>query len=269
MKGMTGFDLCRVLKADPAFARTPIVLVGSPDLADEAATRVGADASLPLPLDPEAFFATVRRFLQVMPREEARSAVGWSMTFWRDGVQHSGTIRDLSRGGFFVRTTVHQPVGARLEVSFDVPVDHGVRTVVAEAIVVRVRTGAGSGPRLPLLPALGGSRAHLEECLRIMALGEHARGAVATVAQTARARRRARTRRRRASSASPSTRRPRQPGRQRRRSGPAAEDASRNCRLAQRLADRLERRGLDVAGAARRRARAASARSWQSAICRS
>ena len=60
---MTGMDLCRVLKADPAFSRTPIVLVASPATA-EAATAAGADAVLPEPLDPEALFAAVRRFLR-------------------------------------------------------------------------------------------------------------------------------------------------------------------------------------------------------------
>jgi CheY-like chemotaxis protein len=167
MAGMNGFDLCRVLKADPAFARTPIVIVGPPEIADEA-SRVGADAVLPLPLDPEAFFATVRRFLQVMPREEARSAVGWSVTFWRDGVPYAGTIRDLSRGGFFVRTSVHQPVGARLEVSFDVPVEHGVKTVVAEAMVVRTGKDPDPGLGCRFFQLSAQSRAHLEECLRLL-----------------------------------------------------------------------------------------------------
>jgi CheY-like chemotaxis protein len=171
MKGMTGLDLCRVLKADPAFARMPIVLVGPPGT-EEAATRAGADALLQEPLNKDAMVAAVRRFLQVMPREEARSAVEWSITFWRDGAQHTGTIRDLSRGGFFVRTSVRQPVGARLEVSFDVPVEHGVRNVVAEAIIVRVgrEPDAGLGCRFFQLSAT--SRSYLEECLRILALGE-------------------------------------------------------------------------------------------------
>lgn len=168
---MTGIDLCRVLKADPEFAKTPIVIVG-PAGTEEAARRAGADEMLPLPLDPEAFFATVRRFLQIVPREEARSAVEWSVTFWRDGIQHTGTIRDLSRGGFFVRTPVRQPVGARLDVSFDVPVERGVRTIVAEAIVVRLgrENDAGLGCRFFQLSAA--SRQNLEECLRILALGD-------------------------------------------------------------------------------------------------
>jgi CheY-like chemotaxis protein len=171
MRGMTGVDLARVLKADPAFARTPIVLVGTAGIENEAA-RVGADATLPLPLDPEAFFGAVRRFLQVQPREEARSAVEWSITFWRDGLQHTGTILDLSRGGFFVRTTVWQPVGARLEVSFDVPVERGVRTIVAEALVVRVGKDADRGIGCRFFQLSAASRSHLDECLRILALGE-------------------------------------------------------------------------------------------------
>ena len=173
MRGMTGLDLCRVLKADPAFSRMPIVLVAPPGT-QQAATHAGADAVLAEPLNLEEVFAAVRRFLQVMPREEARSAVEWSITFWREGAQHSGTIRDLSRGGFFVRTPVHQPVGARLEVSFDVPVEHGVRNVVAEAIVVRVSRAPDPGLGCRFFQLSASSRSHLEECLRILALGETA-----------------------------------------------------------------------------------------------
>jgi two-component system cell cycle response regulator DivK len=171
MKGMTGVDLARVLKADPAFARTPIILVGPPEDAGLAA-HAGADATLSLPLDPEAFFTAVQRFLQVLPREEARSAVEWSVTFWRDGLQHTGTIRDLSRGGFFVRTSNRQPVGARLEVSFDVPVERGVRNIVAEALVMRASRDPDGGLGCRFFQLSAASRGHLEECLRILALGE-------------------------------------------------------------------------------------------------
>ena len=173
MHGMTGVDLTRVLKADPAFSRTPIVLVGPPGT-EPAGIAAEADATLPLPLDPEAFFAALRRFLEVLPRDEARSAVEWSITFWRDGVQHAGTIRDLSRGGFFVRTAVRQPVGARLEVSFDVPVEQGVRTIVAEALVVRVGKEPDRGLGCRFFQLSAASKGHLEECLRILALGEAA-----------------------------------------------------------------------------------------------
>jgi len=171
MRGMTGADVSRVLKADPLSARIPIVLVVEAG-GEAAAAKAGADAAIALPLEPESFFTLLRRFLQVVPREEARSAVGWSVTFWRDGLQHTGTIRDLSRGGFFVRTPSRQPLGARIEVSFDVPVEQGVRTVVAEAIVVRVGRDADRGLGCRFFQLSATSRAHLEECLRILALGE-------------------------------------------------------------------------------------------------
>ena len=153
-----------------AFARTPIVLVGL--LTAEESAQAGVDAILPLPLEPESFFATVRLFLQVLPREGARSAVGWSVTFWRDGLQHSGTIRDLSRGGFFLRTDAGQPIGARLEVSFDVPVENGVRTIAAEAIVVRVGKDLDRGLGCRFFQLSAASKVHLEECLKILALGQ-------------------------------------------------------------------------------------------------
>jgi len=171
--GMTGVDLARVLKADPAFSRTPIVLVGPPGT-EAGAMAAGADATLSLPLDPETFFAALRRFLQILPRDEARSAVEWSITFWRDGVQHAGTVRDLSRGGFFLRTAARQPVGARIEVSFDVPVEEGVRTLVAEALVVRVGKDPDRGLGCRFFQLSAASKGHLEECLRILALGETA-----------------------------------------------------------------------------------------------
>jgi CheY-like chemotaxis protein len=169
MSGMTGVDLARVLKADPAFARVPIVLVGSAGGGGEGAP---ADAVLPLPLDAEAFYGVVRRFLQVEPREEARSAVGWSITFWREGHQHVGTIRDLSRGGFFVRTPVRQPIGARVEVSFEVPVENGIKSVVAEAMVVRLGREPDHGLGCRFFQLSATSRQNLEECLRILAPAE-------------------------------------------------------------------------------------------------
>jgi CheY-like chemotaxis protein len=174
MTGMTGTDVCRVLKADSHFARTPIVLIGRDPKSHEEATRAGANDFLWKPVDDTAFFDTFRRQLQILPREAARSPFGFAVTFWRDGVQYEGTIRDLARGGFFVRTQVRQPVGARIEVAFDVPGQKAGRTVVAEAIVVRVaqEPDRGLGCRFFRLAAI--SRAHLDECLRSLSLGEAA-----------------------------------------------------------------------------------------------
>ena len=172
MRGMTGVDVCRVLKADKHFGRTPVVLACPDQKAREEALAAGADGFLDRPVDETAFFDSIRRHLQVFPRDEARSPVGWSMTFWRDGVQHTGTIRDLSRGGFFVRTSVRQPIGARVEVSFEVPATRTGRTVVAEAIVVRVGAEPDRGLGCRFFRVSSSARVHLEECLRLLEMGD-------------------------------------------------------------------------------------------------
>lgn len=172
MSGMTGVDVCRVLKADKRFAHTPVFLVGGREKEQREGERAGADGFLSRDLPEEEFFETLRRHLHVFPRDEARSAVGWSITFWRDGVQHSGTIRDLSRGGFFVRTPVRQPIGARLEISFPVPGASATRSVVGEAIVVRIGSEPDRGLGCRFFQLSSTSKAILEECLRLLAPGQ-------------------------------------------------------------------------------------------------
>ena len=124
------------------------------------------------PIDETSFFDALRKFLQIFPRNAERSSVAWEVTFWRDGVQHTGTIRDLSRGGFFVRTSTRQPIGARVEVSFEIPGERAGRTVVAEAIVVRVGSEPDRGLGCRFFRLTEGSRAHLEECLRLLSLSD-------------------------------------------------------------------------------------------------
>lgn len=172
MEGMNGIDICRVLKADKAFAHTPIVLVGGGDAEEQAGLRAGADGFLPTGFTEEDLLATLRRHLNVFARDAARSAVTWSITFWRDGVQNEGIIRDLSRGGFFVRTDIEQPVGARLEISFQTPVEGPSRSVVGEAIVVRIGREPDTGLGCRFFQLSAASRANLDECLRLLTPGE-------------------------------------------------------------------------------------------------
>jgi CheY-like chemotaxis protein len=168
MSGMTGFDICRVIKADSHLSRTPIVVFSDNPGAAEDARRAGADEWLSKPFDEAAIFDSIRRHLRLFPRDDPRAAAGWSVTFWRDGVQHGGTLRDLSLGGFFIRTSVRQPVGARLEVSFDVPGEVPDRTVVAEALVVRMGPEPDRGIGCRFFRISAGSRGHLEECLLLL-----------------------------------------------------------------------------------------------------
>src|SRR5712691_6824371 len=168
MTGMTGIDVCRVLKADSRFAHTPVLVVSGERHREEEIRRAGADEWLAKPLEDSTLLESVRKHLKLYPRVANRSAVGWSVTFWRDGTQHDGTLRDLSRGGFFIRTTVRQPVGARLEISFEVPVGKAGRTIVAEAIIVRVGPEPDPGLGCRFFRITGGPKAYLEDCLRML-----------------------------------------------------------------------------------------------------
>lgn len=170
LSGMSGVDVCRVLKADPRFARTPVVLVTDEDGTE--VRRAAPDGVLPRTFDNAAFFGTLRRFLQLFPRSNERSPVQWPVTFWRDGAEHQGSIRDLSRGGFFVRTFLRLPIGARIEVAFEIPGEPVEKNVVAEAIVVRVGHEPDRGVGCRFFRLTQGSRAHLEDCLRLLSLVE-------------------------------------------------------------------------------------------------
>ncbi len=172
MVGMTGFDVCRVLKADPHFSHTPIVVVSASETAEDEARRAAADRFLSKPLDEAEIFDSIGRHFQFSHRGGVRTPVEWSVTFWRDGAQYDGLLRDLSRGGFFIRTPVRQPIGARLEISFDVPGGRPGHTVVAEAIVVRMSQDPDVGLGCRFFRVTAGSRANLEACLRMLEGGE-------------------------------------------------------------------------------------------------
>ena len=172
LTGMTGIDVCRVLRADPVLRHTPLLVSCGDDGAREEALKAGASGILSRPPEEAVFFDSIRKYLQVFPRDEARSPVGWAVTFWRDGVQYDGSVRDLSRGGLFVRTPVRLPIGARVEVSFDVPREKAGRTVVAEAIVVRMGNEPDRGMGCRFFRLTASAKAHLEECLRLLEIGE-------------------------------------------------------------------------------------------------
>jgi len=167
---MSGVDLCRVLKADPRLSHTPIVLVTDEDGTD--VRRAPADGHLSRSFDNAAFFDTLRRFLQLFPRHTERSNVQWEVTFWRDGAQHTGTIRDLSRGGFFVRTPVRVPIGARIEVSLEIPNERTERSVAAEAIVVRLGPEPDRGLGCRFFRLTQNGRTYLEDFLRVLSLSQ-------------------------------------------------------------------------------------------------
>ena len=67
MPGMSGYDVCRRLRADPHTALLPVVLVTSLDAQQERIKGIeaGADDFLGKPINQPEFFARVRSLLRI------------------------------------------------------------------------------------------------------------------------------------------------------------------------------------------------------------
>lgn len=73
LAGMSGFDLCRVLRADHLTSSIPIVVTSEIGADTRRALSAGADLILPKPCSPDALFREIKRLLLKAP-DETRQA---------------------------------------------------------------------------------------------------------------------------------------------------------------------------------------------------
>lgn len=164
MPEMNGIQACRILKADPSTQKTPIVVLTSMQMEDEA-RRAGAEHYVRKPIDEARFLAELKKFLPIQERADPRVAIDVPISFWRDGEPSTGRLLNLSRSGLFVGTEHAQPVGARIEISFSLPHDFSGKRISAEAMVVRVNTGEPKGFGARFFQISSGARLFIEEFL--------------------------------------------------------------------------------------------------------
>jgi len=164
MPEMNGIQACRILKADPATQKTPIIVLTSMQMEDEA-RRAGAEHYLRKPIDEARFLAEVKKFLPIHERSDPRATIDVPISFWRDGEPSAGRLLNLSRSGLFIATDQLQPVGARIEISFALPHDFSGKRITAEAMVVRAGFTDPKGFGARFFQISSGARLFIEEFL--------------------------------------------------------------------------------------------------------
>jgi CheY-like chemotaxis protein len=164
MPEMNGIQACRILKADPQTQRTPIIVLTSMQMEDEA-RRAGAEHYLRKPIDEPRFLAEIKKFLPIHERADPRVVIDVPISFWRDGEPFIGRLLNLSRTGLFIATDQLLPVGARLEISFALPHDFSGKRITAEAMVVRVSEQEPQGFGSRFFQISSGARLFIEEFL--------------------------------------------------------------------------------------------------------
>jgi DNA-binding response OmpR family regulator len=65
MPNLSGFDLCELLRADPQFTQTPIIIISAKEdkQSKERALALGATEYLNKPFDIDLFLSTIKRLL--------------------------------------------------------------------------------------------------------------------------------------------------------------------------------------------------------------
>src|SRR4029078_2330970 len=99
MPGMSGYDVCRRLRADPATALLPVVLVTSLDPQTERVKGIeaGADDFLPKPINQAELFARVRSLLRIKSLQDEVRAQAAALSEWNQKLEYrvAAQVREI------------------------------------------------------------------------------------------------------------------------------------------------------------------------------
>jgi len=187
MPGMSGYDLCRRLRADPATAFLPIVtLTASGGEEKREALDAGADDFVAKPFDKTELLARVRSLLRVKEYHDQMSAALDRQTAIGE------VLRTIGSSAFDIEPVLHSVA------------QHAARLCGAENVVIWRTTGTGyriwvaekirddfmrivSDREIPIGPDTIVGRAHLEKRpVQVPDITEYYRGASGPAAEIAR-----------------------------------------------------------------------------------
>jgi CheY-like chemotaxis protein len=144
MPRMTGIEVCRLLRQDPAFKTTPIVMVTSTNRRDEA-LAAGATDFWRKPIKEVQFLEGIRRLVDIKIREDERFSVGLPATVvLPDGKTVDGMTRDVSATGAFILAGVKVATDTEVKVRISLGFDKAPQVEI-DGFVARVQSGADGG----------------------------------------------------------------------------------------------------------------------------
>lgn len=124
MPHMDGVELCRELKAHRATRDVPFLMFsGSNDPRDrDRALRAGVTDYLVKPIERPELLSAARRLLQQpMPRGLPRINLETWATLRIGGIEWTGRVRNLSRGGIFVESARALEPAAEVQIQLELP----------------------------------------------------------------------------------------------------------------------------------------------------
>lgn len=136
MPGMGGDDLCRRIKADADFRRTPVVIVASRDLGEEheRAVRAGADDVVEKPINRVSLIQAVNHFLRLSVRGLVRVALETDVHIAGADCELWGRSRNVSRGGIFVESEHALAPDSEVTLEFTLPESPGAISPTAKVV---------------------------------------------------------------------------------------------------------------------------------------
>lgn len=137
MEDMTGPDICRILKADPATEHIPIIIVssGERETSRLETTKAGCDGIIFKPIRRNQLLGLVEEYLGVAFRKWDRALVTIPCQTIHEGLIKEGTIHSLSGGGAFIENSLLLMRGDACQIKFSLP-GQGKDVTIREAMVV-------------------------------------------------------------------------------------------------------------------------------------
>lgn len=143
MPRMTGIEVCRLLRQDAGFKKTPIVMVTSTDRRSEA-MQAGATDFWQKPIKETEFLDGIRRLVPIKIREDERVSIGLPVTVDYSGKSATGMTRDVSHSGAFILVRAGIAPGSDVICNISLGFD-AAPTVALQGKVARAMTGDDGG----------------------------------------------------------------------------------------------------------------------------